>query len=147
MPQYGAATLQRPGLTSPLFPHLYMMTHYAYLQTNKFKHEVQILFCSNVLYMMTQYAYLRNNKFKGDTRWRFERLVRGFYLVQQTLTTMGLKDLPLIGGLYLAQRTSSRWVSRICPSLEDFVLRSGLQPRWVSRICPLLEDFVSRSGL
>ncbi len=37
---------------------------YAYLQINKLKGNIQILFSCNLLYMMTQYAYLRNNKLK-----------------------------------------------------------------------------------
>ncbi len=51
-----------------------MMTQYAYLKTNKFKREIQIVFSCYLLYMTMQYAYLQNNKLKGDTRWYFERL-------------------------------------------------------------------------
>jgi hypothetical protein len=53
-------------------------------------------------------------------------LIGGLCLVQRTLTTKGLNDLPLVRGLYLMQQTSTTRVSMICPSSEDFVLFNGL---------------------
>jgi hypothetical protein len=73
-------------------------------------------------------------------------LIGGLYLVQLTLTSKGLSDVPLVGGLChvqwmttkglndlplvrglcLVQRTSTTKGPNDLPSLEDFVLCNGL---------------------